>query len=178
MSPSGSRDTSDNLQLSRPTTEVRRRFSVNGNHVLVGHGLRHRRALADADLSRRPRRIEPEAIDAMSLALSEEACKARHTNGQAHEVVATRIIDLARSGVMDAKAPSERVIAEVKAWWEFAGRLFDSVPLLRATSAKRHAAFCARVHTARRGSLSKQMLGASQRSQGTLIPRSPRRVRL
>ena len=72
------------------------------NHVLVGHGIRHRHALADADLSRRPRRIEPEAIDAMSQALSKEACKALHTNGQVHEVVATRIIDLARGGVMDA----------------------------------------------------------------------------
>ena len=36
-----------------------------------------------SDLSQRPRRIEPEAIDAMSQALSEEACKALHTNGQA-----------------------------------------------------------------------------------------------
>ena len=72
----------------------------------------------------------------MSQALSKEACKALHTNGQAHEVVATRIIDLARSGVMDAKALSERVIAEVKAWWEFVGRLFDSCRYCVATSAK------------------------------------------
>jgi hypothetical protein len=60
--------------------------------------------------------FHPEAIDTMSRAL-EEACKALHINGQAHdrEVIATRIIDLARSGVIDAKALSERVIAEAKA---------------------------------------------------------------
>jgi hypothetical protein len=71
----------------------------------------------------------------MSQARSKEVCKALHANGRAHEVVATRII-------MDAKALSERAIAEVKA------------------------------------SLSKQMLGASQRSQGTLVPISQRQVRL
>lgn len=49
------------------------------------------------------RAASSEAIDAMFQALSKEACKALHTNGQAHEVVATRIIDLARSGFMDAK---------------------------------------------------------------------------
>ena len=60
--------------------------------------------------------FEPEAIEAMSKAL-EEACKALHINGQIQdrEVVATRIIDLARNGVVDAKALSERVIAEAKA---------------------------------------------------------------
>ena len=58
----------------------------------------------------------PEAIAAMSQAL-EETCKALHINGQAHdrEVIATRIIELARSGVVDAKALSERVIAEARA---------------------------------------------------------------
>lgn len=60
--------------------------------------------------------FEPEAIDAMSQAL-EKVCKALHINGQIQdrEVVATRIIDLARSGVVDAKELSERVIAEAKA---------------------------------------------------------------
>ena len=52
----------------------------------------------------------------MSRAL-EEACKALHIAGQIsdREVVATRIIDLARNGVIDSEALSERVIAEVKA---------------------------------------------------------------
>ena len=60
--------------------------------------------------------FEPEAIKTMSQAL-EEACTALHINGEIkdREVVATRIIDLARNGVIDAKALSERVIAEVKA---------------------------------------------------------------
>jgi hypothetical protein len=52
----------------------------------------------------------------MSEAL-EQACTALHINGhvQDREVVATRIIDLARNGVIDAKALSARVIAETKA---------------------------------------------------------------
>jgi hypothetical protein len=52
----------------------------------------------------------------MSKAL-EDACKALHINGQVHdrEVIATRIIDLARTGVIDTKALSERVIAETLA---------------------------------------------------------------
>jgi len=60
--------------------------------------------------------FEPDAILAMSQAF-EEACKALHIDGQISDrkVVATRIIDLARSDVIDAKALSERVIAEVKA---------------------------------------------------------------
>jgi hypothetical protein len=60
--------------------------------------------------------FEPEAISAMSLAL-EDACNALHIDGQIHdrETVATRIIDLARAGVIDAKALSNRVVAEVKA---------------------------------------------------------------
>ena len=57
--------------------------------------------------------FEPEA---MSKAL-EETCKALHINGQAQdrETIAARIIDLARNGVIDAKALGERVIAETKA---------------------------------------------------------------
>jgi hypothetical protein len=45
------------------------------------------------------------------------ACKALHINGeiQHREVIAARIIDLARNGVIDAKALSERVVAETKA---------------------------------------------------------------
>jgi hypothetical protein len=59
--------------------------------------------------------FEPEAITAMSNAL-EDACQALHINGQAHdrEVIATRIIDLARNGVIDAKALSKRVISEAR----------------------------------------------------------------
>ena len=60
--------------------------------------------------------FEPHAIKAMSEAL-EQACAALHVDGQLHdrEVIATRIIDLARNGVVDAKALSERVITETKA---------------------------------------------------------------
>jgi hypothetical protein len=60
--------------------------------------------------------FEPEAITAMSNAL-EEACKALHINGHLHdrEVIAARIIDLARSGVINAAALSNRVLAEMKA---------------------------------------------------------------
>ena len=60
--------------------------------------------------------FEPDAIKAMSEAL-EQVCTALHINGQIHdrETVATRIIDLARSGVLDAKALSDRIIAETKA---------------------------------------------------------------
>lgn len=60
--------------------------------------------------------FEPDAIEAMSEAL-ERACAALHVNGQLRdrEVIAARIIDLARNGVIDAKALSERVVAETKA---------------------------------------------------------------
>ena len=60
--------------------------------------------------------FDPEAIDAMSKAL-EEACAALHIDGHIpdREVVATRIIDLARNGIIDPKALSARVVAEVKA---------------------------------------------------------------
>lgn len=52
----------------------------------------------------------------MSDAL-EDACKILHIDGQMHdrEVIATRIIDLARTGVVDAKALAARVIAESRA---------------------------------------------------------------
>ena len=60
--------------------------------------------------------FDPEAIKAMSDAL-ERTCKALHINGHVldREIIATRIIDLARNGVIDAKALSDRVIAETKA---------------------------------------------------------------
>jgi hypothetical protein len=60
--------------------------------------------------------FEPEAIEIMSRAL-EAACKALHINGEIkdREVVAARIIDLARNGVIDAKALSSRVVEEVRA---------------------------------------------------------------
>jgi hypothetical protein len=60
--------------------------------------------------------FEPDAIKAMSDAL-ERSCNALHVNGHIRdrEVIAARIIDLARNGVLDAKALSERVIAETKA---------------------------------------------------------------
>ena len=60
--------------------------------------------------------FEPHEIDAMSRAL-EDACKALQIDGDARdrETIAARIIDLARNGVIDATALSERVIAEAKA---------------------------------------------------------------
>jgi hypothetical protein len=59
--------------------------------------------------------FDPEAIKAMSEAL-ERACAALHVNGQLRdrEVIAARIIDLARNGVLDAKVLSDRVVAETK----------------------------------------------------------------
>jgi hypothetical protein len=60
--------------------------------------------------------FEPDAVEAMSKAL-EQACTALHINGHIgdREVIATRIIELARNGVIDAKALSARVVAETKA---------------------------------------------------------------
>jgi hypothetical protein len=57
----------------------------------------------------------PEAIEAMSEAL-ERACAALHVNGQLRdrELIAARIIDLARNGVLDAKVLSNRVVVETK----------------------------------------------------------------
>ena len=55
----------------------------------------------------------PDAIQAMSEAL-ERACAALQANGRPvdRETIAERIINLARSGVIDAEALSERVVAE------------------------------------------------------------------
>ena len=63
-----------------------------------------------------PSAFGPEAIEAMSKAL-EQACQALQIDGQIkeREIIATRIIDLARNGVVDARVLSERVIKETKA---------------------------------------------------------------
>ena len=60
--------------------------------------------------------FKPEAIQVMSDAL-ERTCTALGVNGDAldREIIATRIIDLARNGIIDAKALSDRVIAETNA---------------------------------------------------------------
>lgn len=60
--------------------------------------------------------FQPDEIDAMSRAL-EETCKALHVNGRAkdREVIASRIIDLARNGILDARALRERVLSETRA---------------------------------------------------------------
>ena len=60
--------------------------------------------------------FQPDEIDAMSRAL-DEACKALQINGQAQdrEIIATRIIDLARNGVMDPAVLRDRVLAETRA---------------------------------------------------------------
>jgi hypothetical protein len=60
--------------------------------------------------------FEPEAIEAVSKAL-EKACTALHIDGEIKDrkIVATRIIDLARSGVINPETLSARVIAEVRA---------------------------------------------------------------
>jgi len=60
--------------------------------------------------------FEPDAIAAMSEAL-ERASAALRVNGQAHdrEIIAERIIALARRGVTDAKVLGDRVIAEAEA---------------------------------------------------------------
>ena len=60
--------------------------------------------------------FQPDEIDAMSRAL-EDACKALHVNGEARdrEIIAARIIDLARNGVMDPAVLRDRVLAETKA---------------------------------------------------------------
>ena len=57
----------------------------------------------------------PDAIKVMSDAL-ERACHALNVNGHLRhrEVIAARIIDLARNGIVDAQALSERVIAETR----------------------------------------------------------------
>ena len=60
--------------------------------------------------------FEPDAIKAMSEAL-ERACAALSANGELRdrEVIATRIIDLASNGLVDANVLYDRVVAEAKA---------------------------------------------------------------
>jgi hypothetical protein len=61
--------------------------------------------------------FEPEAIRVMSQAF-DDACNAlRIFAGDEHgrQVIATRIIDLAGSGVIDAKALRDRVLLEARA---------------------------------------------------------------
>ena len=58
--------------------------------------------------------FEPEAITALSKAL-DEACIALNVfagDQRGRETIATRMIDLARNGVVDANALRDRVIAE------------------------------------------------------------------
>jgi hypothetical protein len=59
--------------------------------------------------------FEPEAIVAMSEAL-ELVCSKLQIDGRSsdREIIARRIIDLARTGVHDANALADRVIAESK----------------------------------------------------------------
>lgn len=59
--------------------------------------------------------FEPEAITVMTEAL-ERVCTSLQINGQEsdREVLAKRIIDLARGGDIDAMALADRVIAEAK----------------------------------------------------------------
>jgi hypothetical protein len=60
--------------------------------------------------------FDPDAIEVLSDAL-ERACHALNVNGRLRhrEVIAARIIALARNGVIEAKALSERVVQETKA---------------------------------------------------------------
>jgi hypothetical protein len=61
--------------------------------------------------------FEPHAIEAMSKAF-EEACIALHVfagDERGRETIATRIIDLARTGVIDAAALRDRVLMESRA---------------------------------------------------------------
>lgn len=60
--------------------------------------------------------FEPEALGVMSQAF-DEACNALHIfAGDEHgrQVIATRIIDLARTGVVDAEALRDRVLLEAR----------------------------------------------------------------
>ena len=60
--------------------------------------------------------FDPAEIDAMSEAF-EEACNALQVfagDDKGREIVATRIIDLARNGLTDPKALCDRVIAEAR----------------------------------------------------------------
>lgn len=61
--------------------------------------------------------FEPEAITAMSAAF-EQACTSLQIfagDQRGREITATRVIDLARNGVIDAAALRDRVVAEASA---------------------------------------------------------------
>ena len=60
--------------------------------------------------------FEPDAIKAMSTAFDEVCAALRVVSDDEHgrEIIATRIIDLARNGVVDAKALRDRVISEAR----------------------------------------------------------------
>ncbi len=57
--------------------------------------------------------FDPDDIEAMSMAL-EDACKALNVNGnaKAREIIATRIIELARRGERSSTKLRDRVLAE------------------------------------------------------------------
>ena len=60
--------------------------------------------------------FEPDKIDALSRVL-DEVCKTLDINGQDkdREIIAARIIDMARNGIVDAETLRERVLSETKA---------------------------------------------------------------
>jgi len=61
--------------------------------------------------------FEPEAISAMSRAFEEACASLRVFAGdqKGREVIATRVIDLARGGMIDADALRDRVLLEARA---------------------------------------------------------------
>jgi hypothetical protein len=56
--------------------------------------------------------LSPEAIKAMSTAFDDVCAALKISDGEerSREIIATRIVDVARSGVVDAKALGDRVI--------------------------------------------------------------------
>ena len=63
-----------------------------------------------------PTAFEPEAISEMSQAFQDACVALKIFAGDEHgrQVIATRIIDLAGSGVIDAKALRDRVLSEAR----------------------------------------------------------------
>ena len=57
--------------------------------------------------------FSPEEIKAMSKAL-DEACAALQVDGQDREIIAVRIIELARKGVIDATVLRDRVVEAMR----------------------------------------------------------------
>lgn len=69
------------------------------------------------DLTASSAGLEPEEIQAMSRAI-EEACADLHVfagDERGRAAIATRVVDLARNGVIDAAALGDRVVAETRA---------------------------------------------------------------